>query len=335
MIRVLASLFCLLTLFGCQATDQTSEQPEVRIVPNSYRQVADNRPIPFILQADGRRWELDLRQVGYDGIDPTTLDRDAFYRWLKPIEREVYRPPRSAHFRNRVLMPHQTGRKMDLQKIDEWLDVIHAYTGQPLDIPFIPLKPSITTSDLKGIRQRLLGTYTTRFNPGNVNRTHNILLSTKAIDHVVVDVGEVFSFNKTVGPRTRQRGYRPAPVIVRGEYSEGIGGGICQTSSTLFNSVDQAGLRIIQRVSHSKEVTYVPPGRDATVSWGGPDFKFQNQLNRPILLVASVRNGRLTVSVYSSADAHHQKRSVPEPPKEEPDTQRARPSEPNDSLGAS
>jgi vancomycin resistance protein YoaR len=325
-IRVLASFFCILSLLGCHPVQQ--EQPAERLLPISHHREVD-RPIPFILRADGKEWVLDLRRIGFDGIDPTTLDRDAFDRWLQPIERELYRPPRSAHFRNRVLIPHQIGRKVDRQAIEGWLDVIHDYTGRPLEVPFIPLKPSITTSDLKGIRQRLLGTYSTRFNPGNVNRTHNILLSTKAIDHVVVGVGEVFSFNKTVGPRTRKRGYRPAPVIVRGEYSEGIGGGICQTSSTLFNSVDQAGLRIIQRVSHSREVTYVPPGRDATVSWGGPDFQFQNQLNRPILLVASARNGWLTVSVYSSADVQHRKRPVPKPPREEPDTQRARPLEPN------
>lgn len=327
MIRMLASLFFLLAAFGCQPVQEGQPAAE-RVMPISHHSEV-TRPIPFILRADGKEWILDLRRVGYDGIDPTTLDRDAFDRWLKPIERELYRPPRSAHFRNRVLQPHQIGRKVDRQAIEEWLDVVHAYTDRPLEVPFLPLKPSITTDDLKKIRERKLGSYTTRFNPGNVNRTHNILLSTKAIDHVVVDVGEIFSFNKTVGPRTPERGYKPAPVIVRGEYSEGIGGGICQTSSTLFNSVDQAGLRIIQRVSHSKEVTYVPPGRDATVSWGGPDFQFQNQLNRPILLVASVHGGWLNVSVYSSADAYHRKRPVPEPPKEEPDTQRTRPLEPN------
>jgi vancomycin resistance protein YoaR len=329
-IRVLLSLLCLLSLLGCHSVHE--EQSAERLLPITHQREV-TRPIPFILRADGKEWILDLRRMGYDGVDPTTLDRDAFDRWLRPIERELYRPPRSAHFRNRVLQPHQTGRKVDRQAIEEWLDVIHAYIGRPMEVPFIPLKPSITTSDLKGIRQKLLGTYTTRFNPGNINRTHNILLSTKAIDHVVVGSGEVFSFNKTVGPRTRQRGYRPAPVIVRGEYSEGIGGGICQTSSTLFNSVDQAGLRIIQRVSHSKEVTYVPPGRDATVSWGGPDFQFQNQLDRPSLLVASARGGWLTVSVYSSADIQHRKRSVPAPPEEEPDTQRTRPDEPNARLG--
>jgi vancomycin resistance protein YoaR len=326
-IRVLLSFFCLLTLFGCHL--EYGELPAERIAPISHRQPVVTRPIPFILQADGKEWILDLRRVGYDGIDPTTLDRDAFDRWLRPIERKLYRPPRSAHFRDRVLQPHQYGRKVDRQEIEAWLDVIHAYTDRPLRVPFIRLKPSITTSDLKVIRQRKLGSYSTRFNPGNVNRTHNILLSTKAIDHVVVDVGEVFSFNKVVGPRTPQRGYRPAPVIVRGEYSEGIGGGICQTSSTLFNSVDQAGLKILQRVSHSKQVTYVPPGRDATVSWGGPDFQFQNQLNRPILLVASVRGGWLNVSVYSSDDVRYRKQPVPAPPKEEPDTERTRPFEPN------
>jgi len=77
--------------------------------------------------------------------------------------------------------------------------------------------------------------------------------------------GKFFSFNQVVGERTLERGYEPAPEIVKGEYTEGIGGGICQTSSTLFNAVDAAGLRVIERVSHSHVVTYVPIGRDATV----------------------------------------------------------------------
>ncbi|OYD07868.1 hypothetical protein CHM34_10000 [Paludifilum halophilum] len=174
---------------------------------------------------------------------------------------------------------------------------------------------------LKRIREKRLAAYTTRYNPGNRNRTHNLLLSTEALDHHVVGVGETFSFNQVVGKRTRSRGYRPATVIVRGEYTEGIGGGICQTSSTLFNSVERTGLRILQRVSHSKEVTYVPAGKDATVSWGGPDFRFQNQLNRPILITAQAKHGLLTVEIYASDEIEYQPKSTPDAPSGDPETE--------------
>lgn len=92
--------------------------------------------------------------------------------------------------------------------------------------------------------------------------------------------------------RTPDKGYMKAPVIVRGELSEGVGGGICQVSSTLFNAVDRAGLEIVQRYSHSRRVPYVPPGRDATVSWGGPDLRFQNKYNQPVLIRAKQHGGR-------------------------------------------
>ena len=84
----------------------------------------------------------------------------------------------------------------------------------------------------------------------------------------------------------------PAKIIVRGEFSEGIGGGICQISSTLYNAVDRAGLKIVERYSHSRSVPYVPPGRDATVNWGGPDFSFKNNYNQPILIRAQALPGQ-------------------------------------------
>lgn len=285
-------------------------------------------PTRLILRSGEWEWVLNLQQVGYDGVDPTTLDRGAFYEWLAPIEEQLYRSPKSAYFEDGILHPHQSGQKVDRELIDGWLDEIHAYVNRPLEIPLREITPSITSNDLRRIREKQLVSYTTRFDPQHANRAHNIRLSAKAIDHTVVGVGEIFSFNETVGPRTTDRGYKPAPVIVRGEYTEGIGGGICQTSTTLFNSVDKAGLRIIQRVSHSKEVTYVPPDRDATVSWGGPDFQFQNQLNRPILITARVQNGELTVSVYGSAETRYTPRPVPDPPDEPLKTRRVTPTEP-------
>src|SRR5690606_24482567 len=114
---------------------------------------------------------------------------------------------------------------------------------------------------------KLIGQYVTYYNSRNKNRSHNISLAAKSINNYVLFPGEVFSFNKVVGQRTISKGYMRAKVIVRGEFSEGIGGGICQVSSTLYNAADHAGLKIMQRYSHSRSVPYVPPGRDATVNW--------------------------------------------------------------------
>lgn len=154
----------------------------------------------------------------------------------------------------------------------------------------------------------------TYFNSSNKSRSHNISLSAKAIDNHVVFPNETFSFNQVVGMRTRNKGYKSAPIIVKGELSEGVGGGICQVSSTLFNAVDRAGLQIVQRYSHTRSVPYVPPGRDATVSWGGPDFRFQNQYNQPILIRAKRYGGSMIITLYSSDVINSKLRKIPKVP---------------------
>lgn len=269
-----------------------------------------NPELEFIFQ--NKHWTVSLAEFGFDGIDPTTLNRKQFFHWVHDqLEREINRPPRSAYFKkNGQVVPHQRGRTVDRKKIDDGLDLIHVYMQKPIQVPVIYQEPKMKTAQVKRLKAKRLASYTTRFNPRNYNRSHNIYLSARAIDHYILFPGEIFSFNRVVGKRTVQRGYKPAPVIVKGEYSEGVGGGICQTSSTLFNSVDFAGLEIVERVSHSKRVTYVPKKRDATVSWYGPDFRFKNQLNEPIVIVANVWNGSITVSIYGPKTILHRPRSV-------------------------
>ncbi len=321
LVRFLIFLFGLALIVSSCNTNAPMEKttPSASEPP---KKETSTTPSWMILRSNEKEWRLNLREIGFDGVDSTTIDRVKFNQWLDGIEKELYRPPRSASFKGRQLQPHQDGQKVNREEIDSWLDEIHSYLDRPIEVPLVSITPPLTTSDLEKITEKRLGTYTTRFNPAHTNRTQNIRRSLEAIDYHVVDVGEVFSFNKVVGPRTIERGYLPAPVIVQGEYTEGVGGGICQTSSTLYNATDQAGLRIIERVSHSREVTYVPPGRDATVSWGGPDFRFQNQLNGPILLAGKMENGKITIDVYSSNNTDHQPRNVPQPPTQLPEEKR-------------
>ncbi|SEN06831.1 VanW family protein [Lihuaxuella thermophila] len=303
-------LFMITSLFTVgPVADSFADQAADERIESSYSPL-------FIVQFAGREWTLNLNDVGFDGIDPTTLDRQAFMNWFHlVVEKEVNRPPRSAYFKGRKIVPHQLGRTIDREQVTEWLDQIHDYINRPVPLPVIWTQPALSTNQVKRLKEKKLGSYTTYFNPNNRNRSHNIELSTQAIDHFILMPGEIFSFNRVVGERSIKKGYRPARIIVKGEYSEGVGGGVCQTSSTLFNSVDAAGLRIIQRVSHSKQVTYVPEHRDATVSWGGPDFKFQNQLNEPILIVATIKKGMLKISVYGPRKIHYHPRFVPPSPK--------------------
>ncbi|WP_256243718.1 VanW family protein [Bacillus sp. V3B] len=180
-----------------------------------------------------------------------------------------------------------------------------------LDVPVRMLYPRVDSELLAQIKTKMIGHYVTYFNVRNKERSHNIFLAAKGINNQVVFPGETFSFNQRVGNRTKEKGYLPAPIIVKGELSEGIGGGICQVSSTLFNAVDRSGLHILQRYSHSKRVPYVPPGRDATVSWWGPDFSFKNEYNQPILIRAKVQSGMMIVLVFSSDDINVNRKQIP------------------------
>ncbi|SMO76299.1 VanW family protein [Melghirimyces algeriensis] len=271
----------------------------------AQEQVAEKKkpkPLKLTLSYEDQTWEADLRKMGFDGEDPKSLDRKKWDKWFEKVKKEVNQPAvdaRTERFGGKI-QPAREGIAIDDEEIDTWLSELPARVNEERVLPVKTLKPKVTAEDIKRVDEKRIGSYRTRFNPGNVNRTTNLRLSSQAINNRVVNPGEVFSFNKTVGQRTRARGYKSATVIVNGEFTDGLGGGICQTSSTLFNSVDYAGLQIVARASHSKEIDYVPKGRDATVAWYGPDFKFRNNLDKPILIKSYINGGVLSVNIYTA-----------------------------------
>lgn len=279
-------------------------------------EVPKPQPAIFQLALDDEKYELDLYQIGYDGKDLATIDELKLRTWLDDVKKKVDQPAEDAKLKwfGKEITPEKSGRKMDVKAVEAWLTDLKPLLNKPQQIPIIPIEPLITAEDLRQVDQKLLGKYNTKFDGSNVNRTTNIRLSSKAIDNLILMPGEEFSFNKVVGQRTTERGYKSAGVIVRGEFSEDIGGGICQVSSTLFNSVDEAGLKITRVQHHSAEVTYVPPGRDATVSWGGPDFRFKNSLNKPVLIKVNVGSNTMTVSTYTVPGAKKYKPEKEEQP---------------------
>ncbi|WP_110113361.1 VanW family protein [Bacillus sp. CGMCC 1.16541] len=196
------------------------------------------------------------------------------------------------------------GQKRVVLKEKELMENLRSLTLERFDVavPIYETAPNITAENVRGINETVIGTYTTKFNAGDTGRTRNIELSAQAIQQVVLGPGDSFSYNEVVGERTAERGYQPAPEIIEKELVMGIGGGICQTSSTLFNAVDEAGLKTTTRTHHSKEVGYVPAGRDATVSWGGPDYKFMNDKDYPVIIktIMNKAQGTLTVEVRTA-----------------------------------
>ena len=163
------------------------------------------------------------------------------------------------------------------------------------------VKPSVTTEILKtqGINE-LISRFTTHFDANNTPRSSNIKLAAKFIDGIILHPGAVFSFNEVVGQRTVEKGFKEAGVYINGKVDTGIGGGICQVSTTLYNTVLLADLLVIERSNHSLTVPYVPLSRDAAVSWGLQDFKFTNNTENYILINSITTTGSITFEFYST-----------------------------------
>lgn len=244
----------------------------------------------------------------------TPLINDKKYdEFIEKLDQKIYRAPQNAVINDQGgIDPEQVGYRLDRQLFKEkFYEYFYSNGPSEVEVPLAEVYPKVDSELLADIRIKQIGQYVTYFNSYNKSRSHNIFLAAEAIDNHVIFPHETFSFNKVVGKRTLEKGYLRAPIIVRGELSEGVGGGICQVSSTLFNAVDRAGLKIVERYSHSRNVPYVPAGRDATVSWYGPDFRFQNQYNQPILIRAKRYGGSMIVKLYSSDVINYEPRVVP------------------------
>lgn len=145
----------------------------------------------------------------------------------------------------------------------------------------------------------ILSTFTTSFKGSPKNRIHNITLASSKINNIILNPGDVFSFNTIVGPTSKKQGYKKADVFdSNGKTTQDYGGGICQVSSTIYNAALALNLEIVERHEHSKPVSYVEDGKDATVSYSGLlDFSFKNILTTPIQIMTIVSKDNLTVNI--------------------------------------
>ncbi|CAH0347109.1 VanW family protein [Bacillus sp. CECT 9360] len=231
---------------------------------------------------------------------------------VEKLKRQIYQAPKNAQIDDHGrIVPGRTGIKLYQEEFEKQFYTYFFDNGpNTIEVPKLTIHPKVDSELLANIRIQRIGHYVTFFNANNKERSQNISLAIEAINNHVIFPGETFSFNKVVGNRTSGKGYLRAPIIIKGELSEGIGGGICQVSSTLFNAIDRAGLQIVERYSHSRRVPYVPNGRDATVSWYGPDFRFKNEYNQPILIQAKKQGGSVSILIYSSDAINVVKRKI-------------------------
>jgi vancomycin resistance protein YoaR len=242
------------------------------------------------LPADGDR----ALRIGGPGAD----------RFFARLNRANERKPRDADFAitaaNLVrVVPAREGREVDAPTTAR--NVLRAaLSRQPrvANLVVRTAKPRLSTEEAKAMRiKELVGAYETIYG-GDANRVHNVQLVAHLIDKHLIAPGQEFSFNKTTGERTAEKGFLEAPVIINGELQTGLGGGVCQVSTTTFNAAYVAGLKITERTNHALYISHYPLGRDATVNYPDLDLKFVNDTGHWLLVRTFVGSSSLTVALY-------------------------------------
>ncbi|KIL75534.1 Vancomycin B-type resistance protein VanW [Bacillus badius] len=241
--------------------------------------------------------------------DESFVDLNKVQELVDRLNKQVYKHPVNATLNERrEIVPEKAGAALDQEAfVKQFYAFFYGEKSGSITLPMKEVHPRVNSELLAEISSKEIGRFTTYFSKRHKERSYNILLAAKAINNHIVFPGEKFSFNKVVGERTEKKGYKRAPVIIKGEMAEDIGGGICQVSSTLFNAVNLEGIEIVERYSHSRKVPYVPPGKDATVSWWGPDFVFKNEYDHPIIIRAASYDGKMIIRVLSSESAKTRK----------------------------
>lgn len=269
---------------------------------------------PVTLRLGERRVELSAAQMAgmlavNEGDDaelyPLTFDNPKARRTLRELFSWAEQPARNAdivvHESGGITVtPSRDGVVLDMAQLVDDLDAAASGGGlRQVVVALRPELPTLTSDDVRDMGLASLGSqFTTYFDPANPGRANNIALAAKLVDRTIVQPGAVFSLNETLGPRSVNRGFDFAPVIAGdGVLRQGVGGGICQYATTLFNAVFFAGLPVVERHAHGLLIAHYPVGRDATVSWGGPDFKFRNDTPRPLMIRSWVEGGALTVAI--------------------------------------
>ena len=198
------------------------------------------------------------------------------------------------------VVPARPGRDVDSARLAVTVTAA-AHDGRTAEVELGPRDPDLTTADANalGIRRKLVS-FTTQMGESSSNRIHNVHLMADFIDGTVIEPKHDFSFNDVVGERTAERGFLEGQEIIGSLVLPSIGGGVCQTATTLFNDAFELGLPILARTNHNLYLSHYPIGRDATVSWGGPDFVFRNDLKHGLLIKTSYTDSTLTFTFYGT-----------------------------------
>ncbi|KOS63657.1 VanW family protein [Lysinibacillus sp. FJAT-14222] len=310
-------IVCTIGLVGCQwkSADEKKLEKQVQELEQENKEL--KKPVTFEQQ--------QAEPVVVEIVDPSTKaiiqtispkemdyesDMQSYTKQIEQLAKELARGnEKTAGYDKRMILDKLDnqgkvikGSPLIVLKESELVERIleASALGGKVEMPLYITESGYYFEDIPYLEDVIVASYTTYFNTYDVGRNKNIELSAKAINNVIIGSGDNFSFNTVVGPRDEANGYQPAPEIINKKVVMGIGGGICQTSSTLFNAVDQIPIKFVERHHHSLDIGYVPKGRDATVSYGGLDFRFQNTTAVPFLIKANYGKNSLTVEIRTA-----------------------------------
>ncbi|MEL5865158.1 VanW family protein [Clostridium cochlearium] len=237
-------------------------------------------------------------------------DKNKLDSSINSIEKEINKNPVNAKINgitNGILSftPGTQGRKLNKEELLKEINNKFKNLQDPNSIIEIKVKvdnydPKINDETLKKINS-LVSSFSTTYKNSSEERKSNIRLATSSINGTLLLPGDTFSFNKIVGNPTIERGYKKSNIIVNNKVEEGIGGGLCQVSTTLYNSIIRINIKSVERKNHSIIPSYVEPGLDATVSYGSIDYKFKNTLSYPIYIEGIANNEKITFNIYSNS----------------------------------
>lgn len=234
-------------------------------------------------------------------------DREKLSRQVKELAKDIIVEPRDATFKVNSndtvsVIAAEDGIDIDLAQLENDMNMsLGSGLKQEVNLTLIPVAPPRSTEFVESMGvDGLLSSYTTSFDPSKTSRSYNVSVAAQAFDELLIMPGHEVSFNDVVGPRSSEAGYKNAPVIVNNEFVDGLGGGVCQVSTTLYNAIILANLDIVERTSHSLPVSYVPIGRDATVVYDALDLRFRNNTDSYLYIKSYISGGQLTIKIFGN-----------------------------------
>ncbi len=245
---------------------------------------------------------------GYEVPFQTEINTQRLEDLQIKISSLINRMPSDAYVEDSRIIESRTGIKLDLENFKEEITKTLKCLDEEkyiFNIPVVTIAPQNTTQNIltKLSIYQELGTYYTSLENKEENTIYNIKLASDMINGVLIEPQEVFSFNQYVGPADKEDGFKESTIIANGKFENGYGGGVCQVSSTLYNTALLANLPIIERYNHSiygDATEYVPLGRDAAIFYGYKDLKFRNNLNQEIVIFAEVFGKTLQVNIFGN-----------------------------------